>query len=93
MNGSDPNAGCPSVCKMTESNERFCDCSQILSYINGTLIDGIIPTFDGSQRGRYLGFSTLHCRCDDYLICYWIFIFSSSLMLQEVELSLLHGLF
>ncbi len=34
-NGSEANEGCPSVFKMTgASNERFCECFQILSNIN-----------------------------------------------------------
>ncbi len=47
INGSDANAGCPSVCRMTcVSNERFCDCTGQLSDTTGTRIDGIIPTFN-----------------------------------------------
>ncbi len=32
INRSDPNAGCPSVCRITSaSNDRFCDCTVIYS--------------------------------------------------------------
>ncbi len=86
MNGSDPNAGCPSVCKMTESNEKFCDCTGLLPYINGTLIDGIIPTFDVIQRGTWASqLYTVDMTTTSYAIG---FRFFSSFMLQEVELSI-----
>ncbi len=68
------------------SNERFCDCSQILSNINGTLIDRIIPTFDVSQRGTWASqLYTVDVTGSSYAIG---FRFSSSFMLQEVELSI-----
>ncbi len=84
-NGSDADAGCPSVCRMTESNERFCDCAG-LSGVNGTLIDGIIPTFDVSQRGTWASqLYTLDIFATSNAIG---FKFISSFMLQEVELSI-----
>ena len=85
-NGSDPNAGCPSVCRMTASSERFCDCTGLSSDTNGTLIDGIIPTFDVSLRGTWA--SQLYT-ADVTATLYPIgFRFSNSFMLQEVELSI-----
>ncbi len=33
------------------SNEMFCDRVGQIYSVNGTLIDGIIPTFDASQGG------------------------------------------
>ncbi len=87
INGSDPNAGCPSVCRMTDSSsERFCDCTRQLSHTNGTLIDGIIPTFDVSQRGTWASqLYTADVTATSYAIG---FRFYSSFMLQEVELSI-----
>ncbi len=86
-NGSEANAGCPSVCMMTgASNERFCDCSHILSNINGSLIDGIIPTFDISQRATWASqLYTADVTATSYAIG---FRFSSSFMLQEIELTI-----
>ncbi len=87
-NGSDSNAGCPSVCKMTgASDERFCDCTGgIMSNFNGTLIDGIIPTLDVSQRGTWASqLYTVDVTTTSYAIG---FRFSSSFMLQEVEPSI-----
>ncbi len=87
INGSNSNAGCPSVCRMTStSGERFCDCTgEIMSDFNGTLIDGIIPTFDVSQRGTWASqLYTVDVTTTSHAIG---FRFSSSFMLQEVELS------
>ncbi len=86
-NGSDADAGCPSVCRMTEGNERFCKCcTGLMSGVNGTLIDGIIPTFDVSQRGTWASqLYTLDIMTDSNAIG---FKFLSSFMLQEVELSI-----
>ena len=86
-NGSDSNAGCPSVCRMTgASSERFCDCTGQLSHTNGTLIDGIIPTFDVSQRGTWASqLYTADVTATSYAIG---FRFSSSFMLQEIELTI-----
>ncbi len=86
-NGSDPNAGCPSVCRMTgASNERFCDFSGQFYSVNGSLIDGIIPKFDVSQRGTWASqLYTVDVMATSYAIG---FRFSSSFMLQEVELSI-----
>ena len=68
------------------SNVRFCDCTEELSDVNGTLIDGIILTFDGSQRGTWA--SQLYT-VNEYATSYAIgFRFSSSFMLQEVELTI-----
>ncbi len=87
-NGSDSNAGCFSVCRMTSaSNERFCDCTGgIMSNFNGTLIDGIIPTLDVSQRGTWA--SQLYTVDRSATFHAIGFRFSSSFMLQEVELSI-----
>ena len=87
MNGSDANAGCPTVCRMTDSsNHRFCDCTELLYFVNGSLIDGIIPTFDVSQRGTWASqLYTVDVTGSSYAIG---FRFSSSFMLQEVELSI-----
>ncbi len=87
-NGSDSNAGCLSVCRMTgASGERFCDCTGgIMSDFNGTLIDGIIPTLDVSQRGTWASqLYTVDISATSHAIG---FRFSSSFMLQEVELSI-----
>ncbi len=87
INGSDPNAGCPSVCRMTSANnDRFCDCTGQLSDTSGTLIDGIIPTFDVNQRGTWASqLYTVDATTTSHAIG---FRFSSSFMLQEVELSI-----
>ncbi len=87
MNGSDSDAKCPSVCRMTgASNERFCDCNGLMSAVNGTLIDGIIPTFDVNQRGTWASqLYTVDTTTTSYAIG---FRFSSQFMLQEVELSI-----
>ncbi len=87
INGSDPNAGCPSVCRMTgASSERFCDCTGQLSLTNGTLIDGIIPTFDVSQRGTWASqLYTVNSTLNSYTVS---FQFPQSIMLREVELNI-----
>ncbi len=87
INGSDANAGCPSVCRMTgASNERFCDCTGQLSDTNGTIIDGVIPTFDVSQRGTWASqLYTLGLVTTSKAIG---LRFPNSFMLQEVELSI-----
>ena len=87
INGSDPNAGCPSVCRMTgASSERFCDCTGQLSHTNGTLIDGIIPTFDVSQRGTWASqLYTVNGTLNSYTVS---FQFPQSFMLKEVELNI-----
>ncbi len=69
------------------SSEIFCDCTEITSDFNGTLIDGIIPTFDVSQRGTWA--SQLYTVNMPTTTSYAIgFRFSSSFMLQEVILSI-----
>ncbi len=87
INGSDPNAGCPSVCRMTgASNERFCDCTGQQSGTSGTLIDGIIPTLNVRQRGTWASqLYTVDATTTSHAIG---FRFSNSFMLQEVELSI-----
>ncbi len=68
------------------SSERFCDCTGIISDFNGTLIDGIIPTFDVSQRGTWASqLYTVDTTTPSHAIG---FRFSSQFMLQEVELSI-----
>ncbi len=88
MNGSDANAGCPIVCRMSGgAGESFCDCTGQLCDTTGTLIDGIIPTFDVSQKGTWA--SQLYTVDRTATTLYAIgFRFSSSFMLQEVELSI-----
>ncbi len=87
INGSDANAGCPSVCRMTgASNERFCDCTERLSDTNETIIDGVIPTLDISQRGTWA--SQLYTLALTTISSAIGFRFLSSFMLQEVELSI-----
>ncbi len=87
INGSDANAGCPSVCRMTSaSNERFCDCNGLMSDFNGSIIDGIIPTFDVTQRGTWASqLYTVDMTTHSYAMG---FRFPSSFMLQEIELSI-----
>ncbi len=87
INGSDPNAGCPSVCRMPgASSERFCDCTGQLSHTNGTLIDGIIPTFDVSQSGTWASqLYTFNGTLNSYTVS---FRFPQSFMLKEVELNI-----
>ncbi len=87
MNGSDANAGCPIVCRMSGgAGESYCECTGQLSHTNGTLIDGIIPTFNVRQRGTWASqLYTVDVTTPSYAIG---FIFSSSFMLQEVELSI-----
>ena len=89
INGSDPNAGCPSVCRMTgASSERFCDCTGQLSHTNGTLIDGIIPTFDVSQRGTWASqLYTVNGTLNSYAVS---FEFPQSFILGEVELNIFY---
>ncbi len=86
-NGSDPNAGCPLQCRMTGAiNIRFCDCTGIMSNSTATFTDGIIPTFDNSQRGTWASqLYTVDVTTPSYAIG---FSFSSEFMLQEVELSI-----
>ncbi len=65
------------------SNERFCDCNGLMS---GSIIDGIIPTFDVTQRGTWASqLYTVDMITTSYAIG---FRFPSSFMLQEVELSI-----
>ena len=87
INGSDPNAGCPSVCRMTgESDERFCDCTGWQSETTGTPIDGIIPTFDVSQSGTWASqLYTVNGTLNSYTLS---FRFPQSFMLKEVELNI-----
>ena len=66
------------------NNDRFCDCTGQLSDTSGTLIDGIIPTFDVNQRGTWASqLYTVDATTTSHAIG---FRFSSSFMLQEVEL-------
>ena len=69
------------------SGERFCDCTGgIMRNFNGTLIDGIIPTLDVSQRGTWASqLYTVDISATSHAIG---FRFSSSFMLQEVELNI-----
>ncbi len=68
------------------NNERFCDCNGLMSAANGSIIDGIIPTFDVSQRGTWASqLYTVDATTPSHAIG---FRFSSSFMLQEVELSI-----
>ncbi len=68
------------------SGEIFCDCTVITIDFNGTLIDGIIPTFDVSQRGTWASqLYTVDATTTSYAIGFRL---SSSFMLQEVELSI-----
>ncbi len=68
------------------SGERFCDCTGIMSDFNGTLDDGIIPTFDVSQRGTWASrLYTVDATTASHAIG---FRFSRSFILQEVELSI-----
>ncbi len=86
-NGSDSNAGCLSVCRMTSASiARFCDCNGLMDAVNGSIIDGIIPTIDVSQRGTWASqLYTVDISATFHAIG---FRFSSSFMLQEVELSI-----
>ncbi len=68
------------------SSERFCDCTGQLSHTNGTLIDGIIPTFDVSQRGTWA--SQLYTVNGTLNSCTVSFRFPQSFMLKEVELNI-----
>ncbi len=70
------------------SNEKFCDCTgQLNGTITGTLIDGIIPRLDVSQRGTWASqLYTVDVTTTSYAIG---FRFSVSYMLQEIELSIL----
>ncbi len=74
---------------ISASNERFCDCNEqmLMSDVNGSIIDGIIPTFDVSQRGIWASqlYTTVDVTDSSYPIG---FRFSRSFMLQEVELSI-----
>ncbi len=84
-NGSDSNAGCPSFCRIA-SNERFCDCNGLMNAVNGSIIDGIIPTLDVSQIGTWASpLYTVDISATFHAIG---FRFSNSFMLQEVELSI-----
>ncbi len=68
------------------SSERFCSCTEQRIDTNGTLIDGIVPTFDVSQRGIWASqLYTVDATTPSHAIG---FRFSSSFMLQEVELSI-----
>ncbi len=69
------------------SGEMFCDCNGLLmSAVNGSIIDGIVPTFDVSQRGTWASqLYTVDATTPSHAIG---FRFSSSFMLQEVELSI-----
>ncbi len=69
------------------SGETFCDCTGgITSDFNATLIDGIIPTLDVSQRGTWASqLYTVDISATSHAIG---FRFSSSFMLQDVELSI-----
>ncbi len=69
------------------SNERFCDCTGgIMSDVNGSIINGILPTFDVSQRGIWASqLYTVHRAVTSHAIG---FRFSRSFMLKEVELSI-----
>ncbi len=86
-NGSDSNAGCPSVCRMTSANnDRFCNCTGQLSDTTGILVDGIIPTLNVSQRGTWASqLYTVDATTTSYAIG---FSFSNSFMLKEVKLSI-----
>ena len=57
-----------------------------MSDVNGSIIDGIIPTFDVSQRGTWASqLYTVDATTTSHAIG---FRFSNSFMLQEVELSI-----
>ncbi len=57
-----------------------------MGHVNGTLIDGIIPTFVVSQRGTWASqFYTVDAITTSYAIG---FRFSSSFMLQEIQLNM-----
>ncbi len=66
-------------------NERFCDCNGLLNAVNGSIIDGIVPTIDVSQRGWASQLYTVHRAVTSHAIG---FRFSRSFMLKEVELNI-----
>ncbi len=71
---------------ISANNERFCDCNGLMSAVNGSVIDGNIPTFDVSQRGTWASqLYTVDATMTSHAIG---FRFSSSFMLQEVGLSI-----
>ena len=68
------------------SSERFCDCAGQIYSVNGSLIDGIIPTFDASQGGIWASqLYTINVAANSHAIG---FTFSRSFLLREVELSI-----
>ncbi len=70
------------------SSERFCDCTGQLRHTTGTLIDGIIPTFDVSQRGTWASqLYTVNGTLNFYTVS---FQFPQTFMLKEVELNIFY---
>ena len=84
INGSDSNTGCPLVCKMTgASYEGFCDCTGQF-YSELSLMELFLH--DVSQRGIWASqLYTVDATTTSYAIG---FRFSTSFMLQKVELSI-----
>ncbi len=69
------------------SNERFCDCNGLLNAVNGSILDGIVPTIDVNQRVTWASqlYTVQYATTSSHAIG---FRFSSRFMLQEVELSI-----
>ena len=84
--GSDANAGCPSNCLRMVSSVRVCDCVGVTTDRTGiTLIDGVIPMLDVSQRNWAAQLYTATVIRNNLKID---FQFQESFVLKQVDLSL-----
>ena len=90
MNGSDATGGCPQACVRSNSMDTYCDCAGTAGAgtFNGSIIDGVVPTLDTSQRGTWATqLLTVRGNTQDIRIG---FRFQNTVMLREVELYLFY---
>ena len=90
MNGSDATGGCPLACVQTMSTNTYCDCTETAGAgtFNGSIIDGVVPTLDTSQRGTWA--TQLFTKRGSTQSTRIGFRFQNSIMLREVELYLFY---
>ena len=90
VNGSDATGDCPQACVQTMSTNTYCGCAGTAGAgtFNGSIIDGVVPTLDTSQRGTWATqLFTIRENSQNIRIGFQL---QNTVMLREVELYLFY---